>query len=707
MAPSYRNANRRQNRPGVDHGEYEGIPIRHWRRDFVTVAPPPTPDSTTSQNDIWAVELPHGMPKDFHLLPQHSQDLLRAARSGKIYKRPAPADEEEADPEIIIGDKPEKKDEDLKEKGFTAKSWKQVARHLEGPDVVYLAKRRKGLVTATSKPLPIPTVTKATVKRIDAAGNEYVQDVVVPQGQVPEGEVISQTQIPDPNAPVGLAAVQATPPRPRPKSKKKAKGPGRGRKKKPAAPTSAPQVPLPEGVTPVPAPNGTVGPDGVKVETEPTSTPVHNEDTEMGDGSAANSDDDDGEDGEDGDEGDEDEGSVDVQDSPSKPSQPSPSAASIPILPPIPSLDQGDVPMGGTEFPHAPPRLLTERFEAKSGSPLKNVIMTTSTITSPLEPPAISSPTKAFLDTHPLASSETPSEAMMESLDDEVQQEISVLSTEALPPPPPEPTIVEAVAAVEERVAEEDEEKMLLDILDSEKKIAVAAPPEEEEEEEMLSDILDRAKNAEVGAPVEEGGQEEILLDILDRGGNDQAAASAIPAHRSPDVEAEIVQSDQTPQIEDAQSTPQPDVLPEPVQSMAASPETKEPPVEQEIIPNPPPAAIQDPILEVAPEPSIEAAPTGPTQELPVEDDDDYDAYTDLLGGLEKSLKTPEPRVETPIAVPVSEKTPAVEEVKDVDVTSVEVVEVSQESKAAEEGISEDEPKSQDALDVAVMDTLT
>ncbi|PVH81901.1 hypothetical protein DL98DRAFT_362908, partial [Cadophora sp. DSE1049] len=161
----YRNANRRQNRPGVDHGEYEGIPIRHWRRDFVTVAPPPTTDSTTSQNDIWAVELPYGMPKDSHLLPQHSQDLLRAARSGKIYKRPAPADEEEADPEAIVGDKPEKKDEDLKEKGFTAKSWKQVPRHLEGADVVYLAKRRKGLVTASSKPLPVPTVTKATVKR--------------------------------------------------------------------------------------------------------------------------------------------------------------------------------------------------------------------------------------------------------------------------------------------------------------------------------------------------------------------------------------------------------------------------------------------------------------------------------------------------------------------------------------------------------------
>ncbi|KAH9206264.1 hypothetical protein DL95DRAFT_416699 [Leptodontidium sp. 2 PMI_412] len=690
MAPSYRNANRRQNRPGVDHGEYEGIPIRHWRRDFVTVAPPPTPDSTTSQNDIWAVELPHGMPKDSHLLPQHSQDLLRAARSGKIYKRPAPADEEEVDPETIIGDKPEKKDEDLKEKGFTAKSWKQIARHLEGPDVVYLAKRRKGLVTASSKPLPIPTVTKATVKRIDAAGNEYVQDVVVPQGQVVEGEVISQTQIPDPNAPVGLAAVQATPPRPRPKSKKKAKGPGRGRKKKPVAPTSAPQVPLAEGVAPVPATEGTIGTDGVKVETAPSSTPTLNEDTEMGEGSAANSDDDDGEDGEDGDEGDDDEGSVDVQDSPSKQSQHSPSAASTPILPPIPNLDQADVPMGGTEFPHAPPRLLTDRFEGKSGSPLKNVVMTTSTLTSPLEPPAMS-PTKAFPDIHPLASVATPVtavEAKLESLDEAMQQEVPGLASEALPPPPPEPTFVEMVAAVEERVAEEEEEKMLLDILDRERNAEVTAPLEEEEEEEMLLDILDRARNAEVGAPVEE------------------PIASTSPVHRSPPVEAEIVGSEPSPQVkaevELAQFTPQPEVAPEPAQVKSASPEIKEAQIEQEVTPSPAPAAIPEPTPEeTVIEPSADVAAEEPTQDIPVEDDDDE--YPDLLGGLEKSLKTPEPKAETPIAAPASEKTPEAEVEKDVDVSGVQGEVTSGESKATEEEHNKDEPYSQQSHESEMM----
>jgi hypothetical protein len=186
------------------------------------------------------------MPKDSHLLPQHSQDLLRAARSGRIYKRPAPAEEEEADPETVPGDKLEKKDDDPKERGFTARTWKQVPRHLEGPDVEYLAKRRKGLVTQTPKGTSngaATTLTKTTVRRTNAAGNMYVQDVVVANGQAVEGEVISQTVVPDPSATraVSELAVQPTLPRRRPPPpKRKAKGPGRGRRKKPSAPTSAP-----------------------------------------------------------------------------------------------------------------------------------------------------------------------------------------------------------------------------------------------------------------------------------------------------------------------------------------------------------------------------------------------------------------------------------------------------------------------------------
>lgn len=227
----------------MDRDIYEGLPVRHWRRDYVTVVPPPAQDNTASQNDRWAVELPHGMPRDSHLLPQHSQDLLRAARSGRIYKRPLPVEEEEADVEAILGDKPEKKEEE-KEKGFTAKAWKQIPRHLEGPDTEYLAKRRKGLITHTSKPVTSgPTLTQARVKKIDAAGNEYIQNVIVPQGQVVEGEVISQSIIQAPSLAEGLPPAAPTPPR-RKGAPKKKKGPGRGRKKQvPLAPTSAPQAP--------------------------------------------------------------------------------------------------------------------------------------------------------------------------------------------------------------------------------------------------------------------------------------------------------------------------------------------------------------------------------------------------------------------------------------------------------------------------------
>ena len=236
--------NRRQHRTGqVDHGEFDGLPVRHWRRDYVTVAPPTNQDNQNAHGDIWAVELPLGMPKDAHLIPQHCQDLLRAARSGKIYKRPVPIEEEEVDPEAIPNDKPEKKEEYPKDKGFMAKAWKQIPRHQEGPDIGYLAKRRKGLFTVSARPNQGPIMTKTTVRRTDAAGNEYVQDIIVAPGQAVEGEIISQT-------PLGAdGALLATPPRRKgPISQKKKKGgPGRGKKKILEAPTSAPQVSKAEG----------------------------------------------------------------------------------------------------------------------------------------------------------------------------------------------------------------------------------------------------------------------------------------------------------------------------------------------------------------------------------------------------------------------------------------------------------------------------
>lgn len=255
MAPGYRAngpSSRRNNRTYVDHDVFEGLPVRQWRRDTVHVVPPPPLDSTNNQTSIWDVELPWGMPKDSHLLPQHSQDLLRAARSGRIDKRPAPPEDEEVDPDLGDAAKTEKKDsedsKDVATSAFVAKTWKQVPRHLEGPDIDYLAKRRKVLSGAAVKngphasdgaapapsnvatAAPATTVTKATVLRVDAEGKTYTQDVVVPHGEKVEGEVVSQVVIVEDaggqQAPAG--SVKKRPPPPA----KRRKGPGRGRKKK-------------------------------------------------------------------------------------------------------------------------------------------------------------------------------------------------------------------------------------------------------------------------------------------------------------------------------------------------------------------------------------------------------------------------------------------------------------------------------------------
>src|SRR5688500_18305734 len=98
MAPG----TRRAGRGGfAEHDDFEGLPVRQWRQEVINIAPPPPVDQQ-QQNDIWAVELIHGMPKDSNLLAPHSQELLRAARSGRLYKRPAPEEDTEADADAVL-----------------------------------------------------------------------------------------------------------------------------------------------------------------------------------------------------------------------------------------------------------------------------------------------------------------------------------------------------------------------------------------------------------------------------------------------------------------------------------------------------------------------------------------------------------------------------------------------------------------------------
>ncbi|RFU24530.1 hypothetical protein B7463_g11805, partial [Scytalidium lignicola] len=354
---------RRTNRAYVDHDVFEGLPVRHWRREPVTVAPPPEPPANENEkHDIWADELPHGMPKDYHLLPKHSQELLKAARSLKVSKRPAP---ETSNPKEV----------------FSARAWKQIPRHLEGPCEEFLAKRRKGLITITSKQANSSSGTtwnKATVRRTDAAGNMYVQDVVFAEGEQVEGEVIAQSVIQD-AAGVGagttpLSAAKSAPPRRRhPPPKRKAKGPGRGRKKK-LVPTSAPQGTLPNGDVVGNSEEGAAEAGDVKSDTQAGETPLKDEDTEMADDSVMASDNEDGGDEEgdgpeDGEEGDEsvspvvEKASVEAQDH----------------APPVPAIST-DMDMTGTGVPSPSPGLAGQvgSTEAKAGSPLKTVESATS-----------------------------------------------------------------------------------------------------------------------------------------------------------------------------------------------------------------------------------------------------------------------------------------------------------------------------------------
>ncbi len=240
--------------------------------------------------------------------------------------------------------KRERRKERLKnsKQGLQIEVWRAIPRSDEGASLSYLAKRHKNTVTLASKatetPTAGPTVTRATVRRIDAAGNPYEQTVTLEEGQtITDGEIISTAVILAPSAPESAPA-QATPVKRRPPPpKRKGKGPGRGRKKgklpiptstrpaqegAPASDASGAVVPLPDGTAPTVCSSAKT--DSIawrelltKCQGEPNQNGdgAANQDTEMVDSPAVHSDDDDGdegdddgEDGGDGDDGGDDEG---------------------------------------------------------------------------------------------------------------------------------------------------------------------------------------------------------------------------------------------------------------------------------------------------------------------------------------------------------------------------------------------------------------
>ncbi|KAL8705937.1 MAG: hypothetical protein Q9201_000992 [Fulgogasparrea decipioides] len=301
--------------------------MRHWRKSSVAISTAPQKDepAANAARESLFLELP--MPRDANLLSPMSQALLRAARSGEITKK--------APPQPLLEDDKENGEEDEPagdiDSAFSAKRWTAVPRHLEGPEPEFLAKRRKGLPSAYTGSVgqangAIP-MRKTKVKKFDADGNASVLEVLVPEGQTVEGEVVEEeadvTQAPPPGTVVegvGVANAEGvivagdqllpTPPRRRPPPpKRKAKGPGRGRKKKVAFAPGA------EGLNP----DNTIaaasnGPDGISGVSEgQNGVTVADGDVSMGDDTALRNGEESSEEedeGEEGDEGDKEEGEL-------------------------------------------------------------------------------------------------------------------------------------------------------------------------------------------------------------------------------------------------------------------------------------------------------------------------------------------------------------------------------------------------------------
>ncbi len=393
----YRNSRtgNRTTRTQIDHDVFEGLPVRHWRKRPISVNAAPEKeniDNADLHNLAWK-ELP--MPRDSHLLSPMSQDLLRAARMPQAKKPTTP---------LLEDDKEPGEDEDAGgeiDTGFVAKRWAVLPKELEGPEPEFLAKRRKGLPSVHSGSLGSTSNTgqmrKTKIRKIDTEGNNSVWEVLVPEGQIVEGEVIeeetSPTQAPAPGTVVegvgvvnaegvviaGDQGVPAINKRRPPPPKRKAKGPGRGRKKKVAF-VGADGAPTAIG------PNGNLN-GTLKSEDADSIRAGHGAqvgDTEMGDGSLLKEGDQEGEEGseegsedDEGEEGDREEGEISPSPSASRsPMKHETPAVVEPITHPPPSFQNNPLPHAELPLPaltECPPHPLNEPVSESSDEPRSNV----------------------------------------------------------------------------------------------------------------------------------------------------------------------------------------------------------------------------------------------------------------------------------------------------------------------------------------------
>ncbi|KFA51247.1 hypothetical protein S40293_05075 [Stachybotrys chartarum IBT 40293] len=654
MAPG----TRRANRSGfAEHDDFEGLPVRQWRQEFTNIAPPAPQEQQQAKNDIWSIELFHGMPKDANLLAPHSQELLRAARSGRLYKRPVPTEEEEVDVDGVLGEKLEKKEEEVAEKGFTAKLWKQIPRNVEGSSISHLAKRRKGTVTIASRTVDdnvqTPMITRATVRRVDAAGNAYTEDVVLTEGQPVQGEIISTRTEPAPAARTDAAPQLPTPQRrrpPPPKRKSKA-GPGRGKKKvKQTIP-----LPLPApvaGAPPAVQPAAAAAP--VKVEGEegnntvpPATDENSNQDTEMADG--GDDDEEDDEEGDEGEDGEEEEqpAETSVLKAGEENDKDQEMTDAAPLEPPVPAEPTIEPTDDALPRPASPLNPLTLNPTLESlpvapikieGSPLKNVMLP-----SPTDAPQMNLglPLSATENAAPLTATEStiaepPSTIVGDDPEEATDRDIphaplpGAPTDEALLPPPPDQVGNIASPKAEdgsekdhrsEEAAKEDtemkddvtEKRPVLEQHDSAMTVdsirpddsasvtaSVTAPLTEEEEP-----IVESASIEEEDANVSEVASTSLAVveDPLPVPAAEPAeiVEPAVPAvalvestvTKEDDIPAPAIEEEISP-VDEGQTTDQPATTVEAIEPPVDSPKPQEVPEaqpEQPVIPEPSPAA--------------------------------------------------------------------------------------------------------------------
>lgn len=158
------------------------------------------------------------MPKDSHLLAPHSRALLRAARAGYIYLLPASKDTQPVDERDVPDTEDTTTSAVKNERSYTARKWSQIPRHVELPEVEFLAKRRPGLpslygasgaVTA-AVPNASQPMRKAKIRKVDPdTGNITIYDAWIPEGQKVEGEIKDESQAS--NGQPDATVIKATP----------------------------------------------------------------------------------------------------------------------------------------------------------------------------------------------------------------------------------------------------------------------------------------------------------------------------------------------------------------------------------------------------------------------------------------------------------------------------------------------------------------